>query len=363
MLMALELSTVLGLDIGSRFTKLVELRKSGKKVELGRKLKVETPQQFEEVPAFIREILQGRHPHLPQPENPFSASTLVLGMPKHQITLKYIQLATSDPEQIHKALESEVRKLLPFPPQDITFFYHLQKKLLNKKAQILLVALRKDLLDQYTSILKEGEFNTKILEITPVAQVNCYLYNYNPSSRESIALMDIGATTTTITLLKEELLRFSRDIPIGGNTVVTAIKDKLDLDWESAATMEINPGIALTPGEVDETTREIYYALEPILDQLVIETERSFKISYYVDHPDLVTPQLLVLMGGGSRLKNLDKYLEKRLNVPVVKANPFNKIETRGEVEEDTSIWSIAVGLGLRGLLEFPIGFNLFSET
>ncbi len=363
MLMALDLSTVLGLDIGSRYTKLVELRKSGKKIELGRKLKVETPQQFEEIPAFIQGILRDHFTGLPQPENPFSASTLVLGMPKSQITLKYIQLATSDPEQIHKALESEVRKLLPFPPKDITFSYHLQKRLLNKKAQILLVALRKDLLDQYTSILKEGDFNTRILEITPIAQINCYLYNYNPSSRESIALMDIGATTTTITLLKEELLRFSRDIPIGGDTVVTAIKDKLNLDWERAAAMEINPGIALTPREADETAREIYYALEPILDQLIIETERSFKISYYVDHPNLVTPQALVLMGGGSRLKNLDKYLERRLNVPVIRANPFNKIETPGEVEEDNSIWSIAVGLGLRGLVEFPISFNLFPET
>jgi type IV pilus assembly protein PilM len=347
--MASDLS-VLGLDIGSRYIKFIELHKSGKKIEVARKLLAETPRESEEISGFISQFLR---------EHQISVHTAVLGIPKSQMAFKYLQLSTLDPEQIHKALESEVRKLLPFPPKDITFSYHLQKRFLNKKAHILMVALRKDLLEQGASVLREGEFETRIVELSPLAQVNSYLYNYNPSFRESVALLDMGATTTTITILKEEFIRFSRDIPIGGDAIIAAIKDKLDLGWDKAAAVKINTGITLEPGEEDETAREVSYALEPILDQLIIEAERSFKISYYVDHTDLITPHAVFLTGGGGRLKNLDKYLEKRLNIPVTKLNPFNKIEGQQGLEEDYPIWSIAVGLGLRGLEEFPITFNL----
>jgi len=351
--MASDLSTALGLDIGSRYTKLVELKKSSKKIELVRSVMAETPQQSEEIPAFIRQFLQ---------RSQISSSTVVWGLPKSHMALKYLQLAPSEPEQIRKVLESEVQKLLPFPPKDITFCYHLQKKLLNKKAQILLVALRKDLLDQYASLLRQGEFETRIIELSPLAQIDGYLYSYNPASKDPIALMDIGATTTTITILKEELLRFSRDIPIGGDTITAAIKDKLDLDWQEATEMKERIGVVLGSGETDETSVEISYALEPILDQLIIETERSLKISYYIDHPDLITPQVLVLTGGSSHLKNLDKYLEKRLNVPATRANPFHRIEVPEGQGENAATWGIAVGLALRGLLEFPITFNLLSD-
>ncbi len=107
--------------------------------------------------------------------------------------------------------------------------------------------------------------------------------------------------------------------------------------------------------EEDAKKERISSAIEPIISKLLEEIERSF--AYYYTQLPVYRKNIerIILSGGTANLTNLDKFLERGLNIPVEIANPFKKIKVSSKIDpiflnKNAPLYMVAIGLALRGL-------------
>jgi len=114
---------------------------------------------------------------------------------------------------------------------------------------VLLAAVKKDKLTEYTSLVIEAGLRPAIVDIDSFALENMYGVNYEIKEGETVALINIGASLTNINILKGEMFAFTRDVSIGGNRYTESIQKELGISYDDAerAKRESVEGLILQP--------------------------------------------------------------------------------------------------------------------
>ncbi len=211
--------------------------------------------------------------------------------------------------------------------------------------------------------VERAGLNVDSLTLEPIASAEAIL---SAEEREAgVALVDIGGGTTDLAIFHEGIIRHTAVIPFGGNVITKDIKEgctvmlhqaeKLKVKFGSALAEEVYdnriitiPGISgREPKEISEKNlaRIIEARIEEIFDHVFFEIRRSG-----------LERQLkaggIVLTGGGSLLRNVDKLVEYHTGMPTRMGMPIDKL-AHGYAEKVASpIYSTAIGLLLHGIAE-----------
>ncbi len=211
--------------------------------------------------------------------------------------------------------------------------------------------------------VERAGINVDSLTLEPIASAEAILSH---EEREAgVALVDIGGGTTDLAIFHEGIIRHTAVIPFGGNVITKDIKEgctvmlhqaeKLKVKFGSALSDEVFdnriitiPGISgRDPKEISEKNlaRIIEARIEEIFDHVFFEIRRSG-----------LERQLkaggIVLTGGGSLLRNIDKLVEYHTGMPTRMGMPIDRL-AHGYAEKVASpIYSTAIGLLLHGIAE-----------
>jgi type IV pilus assembly protein PilM len=157
-----------------------------------------------------------------------------------------------------------------------------------------------------------------------------------------VAIIDIGATMTTLSVLAEDKSIYTREQLFGGRQLTEEIQRRYSLSFEEAGLAKKQGGL---PDDYDEEVLQPFK--EAVLQQVTRSLQFFFSSSQYDD------VDYIVLAGGTSSIDGLSEMIENKLGTPTIIANPFTDMSLAGRVDSnalanDAPAMMIACGLAMR---------------
>jgi type IV pilus assembly protein PilM len=190
-----------------------------------------------------------------------------------------------------------------------------------------------------------------VIDVDAFALQNCYEVNYQPNPNEIVALLNIGASTMNINILKGTRSVFARDASVGGNHYTSLLQKELGLSFEQAEAVKRGQPI---PAGIEP--RPIEPIIATVSDILALEVRKTMDFYRATAEDGEQAIQKILLAGGGSKLPGLADYLAKRFELEVEVFDPFREIEVDEKkfdpeyMREIVPEMAVAVGLALRGV-------------
>ena len=340
----------IGLDIGSNSIKIVELERSSQGIELKNasvisvKTKDGRPKEENVVSSLTEAVISFRK---------LAKSQLVVAMPGRSVIVRHFKVPSVGASRIRQIIKYEAQQQVPFPLEEVIWDYQILKS--EDKAapdiNIALVAVKSGLINDLIAKISGLGIAPDLIEATSFAVFNCAKFN-DTLDNGPIVLIDIGATSTDISVAKEKQLVFTRSIHIAGNDITRAIQKEQSIGFEDA--------------EKTKHKKGNISAAVSVLETLSSEIHRS--ISFYMSQMDRKSEfRKVVLTGQSSNLKEITTFLSNSLKMEVVELNPFSNILISNErmldiVDRSPNAWSVAIGSALTALKETDTKINLLPS-
>jgi type IV pilus assembly protein PilM len=336
----------IALDIGSTFIKLVQLKGSNKNYQLIKFGMVPLPPEVivegavmdaGRVVEAIKELLASQK---------VKTKEVVISVSGSSVIIKRVSVADMTDEELSESIKWEAEQYIPFSIDDVNVdFQKLGAGAAAGQADVLLVAVKKDKINDYVNLVKEAGLEPVVMDVDAFALANMYELNY-AFEEGTTALLNIGASVMNINILKDGISIFTRDITVGGNRYTEALQRDFGLTYEDAEKVKRGE-------EVEGADKEqIAGVMSSVTDDIVAETQRSFEFFRSTTGSDKVSRVLV--SGGCARIGNFTTVLSERLEIPVEVVDPFKKIKIDPKRFESTLIaassplCAVAVGLAIR---------------
>ncbi len=273
-------------------------------------------------------------------------STSVSG---HSVIIRKIMLPLMTDAELESSIQWEAEQYIPFDIAEVNIDFQIIGPDEKDPSQmnVMLVAAKKDFVDDFVSIFSEAGLEPVVMDIDCFAVENMFDYNYGFVGNEVVALIDMGASATSVNILKGEVSVFTRDIQAGGNLLSEELQKRLGISGEEAERAKLGDReIAdADPDSIDEVLRDA-------IENLIQEVQRSLDFYTATSSDDRVTK--VYLTGGVSSSTRVRETLEDRLGIPTERVNPFRNLNIN-EKEFDSEyldaigpMFSVAVGLAMR---------------
>jgi len=343
--------SLVGLDIGSSSVKAVELAPAPDGFDLLRVGTAPVPPESIVQGAFLNSgaIVEAIGAALE--DGKIRAQDVCTAVSGHSVIVKKIALPKMSQEELEESIRWEAEQYIPFDVNEVNLdFQILSEAEGEEQMDVLLVAVKKDLIDDYVQVLGEARLRPAIIDVAAFAVQNAYEANYG-TSEEVTALVHIGAQTVHIDVVQGGMPLFTRDVSAGGNQYTEEIQKVLSLGFEEAERMKIGGSGSEEDQEV--VPQEVEEAMRSVTESLVGEIARSIEFFSATAAGNDVTRA--VLSGGSAQVPGLDKAFHERTGLPVSIMNPLarmrpNKRFDPERLEELGPRLGVGIGLALRRL-------------
>lgn len=254
-------------------------------------------------------------------------------------------------EEIPHAVKTEARRHIPLPLGEVTIDWQTLDNLPGleeKKVNILLVAVPNEIIHQYQRIATSLDLELSALEAEVFALKRALV---EKDEKRAVALVDIGARSTSCSIINNRTLKISRSFDISGDNFTERIARGLSVEYDRAEKLKSKYGILSSPGEMVENNnvREI---LLPLIDLIINETERMLKGFHSQEKKEV---KRIIVCGGNALLPGMLAYFQDYFKeVEVEVANPFSQIYfppiLENTLKEMGPSYAIAAGVALRGV-------------
>jgi type IV pilus assembly protein PilM len=307
---------VVGVDIGSHAVKVCQLKRTDKAysvINIGSALLPEgavddgTLNEPDIVGEAIAELF--RNMKIKTKKVGFSISG-------YSVIVKKVNLAVMDDNTLEEHIMAEAEQYIPFDIEDVYLDFQDLKTNTddNERTDVMLVAAKKDIVDDYLDMLENIGLQATIVDVDGFALENTYEYN-TPKS-ENVALVDIGASKMNINIISSGMSVVARDIVVGSRQLTEHIQNQYDLEFEEAEALKLGH----QPAE-EKQQQEIEEIFSTVCTQWVLEIKKAIDL-YHSNYPESPLNRL-VLSGGGSKVAGLTDFLANETGLNVELFNPF----------------------------------------
>lgn len=342
----------LGIDIGTFAIKIVELS------SLGGKIKLENYGQILSKALFTNSfgefnkdnfllsvdiICQGIKKIIEEAK--MKSKEAFFSIPDFLTFFTTFSLPQMTKEEISFAVQTEARKYIPVPLSEVNWDWQIvERESINKikRLKILLVAVPREVVNQYQLIAEK--LNLELLGLE--AETFSLARALSEKKKEILGLIDLGAKTTTFSLIENGFLKLSHSFDISSDDLTESIAKCLEIDYRLAEKMKIKYGIFDTKTAEGKMVKEI---LQPLIDSIFLEGKKFFE--RFVPHDKKL--EKIILAGRTSTLPGLLPKAKDYFKIEVEIADPFKNIIYPKILEENLKkigpSFAIAVGLAMRG--------------
>jgi len=340
---------IVGVDIGSSSVKVVRLRESRGAYHL-----VNAGVMPQEPDAIVDNMIMDSTSIVATVKNLMSgmkikSKRVATSISGHSVIIRKILLPIMTEEELEASIQWEAEQYIPFEVSEVNIDFQILGPDEKDPSHmgVMLVAAKKDYVDDFVSILTEAGLEPVVMDIDCFAVENMFGVNYGFFENEIVALVDLGASTIRVNVLKGDVSVFTRDIQAGGNLLSEELQKRLGISREEAekAKMGYRDIEDIDPEAIDEV-------LQDAVENLVQELQRSLDFFSATSTDDKV--RKIFLSGGVSNSQLVCETLEERLGVAVEVLDPLRNVVVN-EKEFDPEYlktigptFSIAVGLAMR---------------
>lgn len=345
-------NTAVGLDIGSSSVKAVEVVSKGRDrgfdlKSLGSAL---LPAEAIVQGAFLNPsaITEGIREAIETGR--VESRNAVVAVSGHSVIVKKIRVPTQSREELEEAIQWEAEQYIPFDINEV----HLDFQILEAEPgldqmEVLLVAAKKDLVDDYTQIVSEAGLTLSCIDVAAFAVENAFEANYEHSEGENVALVNVGAEVININVMHDGIPAFARDIAMGGNRYTEEIQKALSLDFDQAERVKLGEEYSADSSEsgLDATDSVVGGVTETIVDEI------GRSLDFYAATSANGGIGRVMLSGGAIQTPKFAETFRERTGLSVERLNPLARMLSNSAADPDrlqemAPSLGVGVGLGLR---------------
>jgi type IV pilus assembly protein PilM len=277
---------------------------------------------------------------------------------------RFVKLPAVEEEKIERIIAFEAQQNVPFPIDEVVWDYQLVGGGADEQIQVVLVAIKEDLLEAINAAVESAGLRTSIVCVATMALYNAFRYNYSDIGGCSL-LVDIGARTTNLLFMEPSRI-FSRSVAIGGASVSSAIAKEFNEPFAAAEFRKKRGGFVSLGGAYaepeDPQVARVSKIVRGTMTRLHAEMMRS--ISHYRAQQQGNAPDRLFLCGGSTSTPYMREFFQEKLQVPVEFFNPLRNVAVSdavdaAEVARAAHLLGELTGLALRNATTCPMELNL----
>ena len=278
---------------------------------------------------------------------------------------RFVKLPAVEEEKIERIIAFEAQQNVPFPIDEVVWDYQLiGGGGGEEQVQVVLVAIKSDLLDEMNAAVEETGLRTAIVDVATMALYNAFRYNYADLGGCSL-LVDIGARTTNLLFIEPQRI-FSRSIPVGGSSITVAIAKEFNEPFGAAEFRKKRDGFVSLGGAyaepADPEVARVSKLMRSTMTRLHAEVMRS--ISHYRAQQQGNAPERVFLCGGSASTPYMREFFREKLQVPIEFFNPLRNVTVAhsapvNELTHSAHLLGELVGLALRSVSACPMELNL----
>lgn len=339
--------SIVGLDLGSQSIKAVEITLDGGEPVLTAYSRVEIPPGAERNVAIAQAFEKGG----------FQSRNVVTSVSGQSVVVRYISMVSMSDSELRQAIRFESDKYLPFDSDEVV----IDCQRLNRQQQaavgegggddeqmsVVLTACRTNVVEEQVAEVTGQGLTPVAVDVDVFALANAWELvaqpeeEFDEEQEQTIALVDVGASRTSINVVCNGETCFSREIGIGGADMTQATARRLGVEIIEAETIKREP-----EGKEAEVSR----AIAPVLEDLVSEISLSLD---YVENREGLSVEEVLLSGGGVLAPGVVPFIEQATGRPSRLWNPIDGIRVGPRVDAETletasASLAIAVGLASR---------------
>lgn len=278
-----------------------------------------------------------------------SARNVVMALPSSAVITKRI-LVPEDlrEDELELRIESEANQYIPFAIDEVNLDYQIAGPAPQSPGdvEVLIAASKKERIEDRVAVAEAAGLKASIVDIESFAALASFELverQLPEKGRKQIsALIDIGASSTNVIVLKDGQQLFTREQTIGGNQLTQDIVRNYGMQYEEAE-------VAKLTGNLPDGYEE--HLLTPFLESIALEISRS--LQFFFTSSQYSRIDNIVLAGGCAVIPGISEVVGARTQIRTVIANPFARMDKSNRVNErgllvDAPSLMIACGLALR---------------
>ncbi len=340
---------VVGIDISSTAVKVLQLGKVGNRYRVDRYAVEPLPQgavverdirDTEAVGNAIKKAIQKAR------ANTKYAAVAVSGS---AVITRSIQMEKGlDDEEMEDRIRIEADQYIPYPLEEVNMDFRIlgDSASADNMVDVLLAASRSTNVDSRVEALEDADLVPKIVDIEAYAIERAYQLTKKKTvehiENSVVAIIDIGATITSLNVLQNGQVIYNREQLFGGNQLTEEIQSRYGLSYQEA-------GLAKKQGSLpDDYEAEILIPFAEIITQQV-----GRALQFFFSASEFNAVNEIILAGGCASINGLDMMIQEHLGTPTRVANPFAEMSISSHVNtqalsSDAPAMMISCGLALR---------------
>ncbi len=277
--------------------------------------------------------------------------------------VRLVKIPVTAPQKLRQIVLYETQQQIPFPIKDVVWDFQVYGRD-KKQLSILLAAVKKEMINSILNIASECLLDVEFIDVSNLALYNSLQYFYK-DLKETL-IIDCGAKTTNVIVANAGKI-WTRSLPIGGEDINDALVRILKIDRRLAEKIKKEKGRVLMLYHEKESfevvqDHKIAEAITGVLTDLTNEIVKTLNF-YKSQHARDMKFRKVILCGGLSKIKNIDKFFENSLSVSVEKMDCFSFLTFDPKIDmQMNEFLGPAIGLALRGNGMAPLNINLLPS-
>lgn len=341
-------TTVLGLDISSTSVKLLELSRSAGRLRVESYAVASLPpnavveknvNDADGVADAIRQVVS---------QSKTKQKSVAVAVAGSSVITKMITMDAGLADDAMEAqIMAEADQYIPYPLDEVAIDFEVQGRSEDdpELCDVLLAACRKENVELRVDALELADLSAKIVDVEAYDMERAYdliASSIGCDRGETVAIVDIGATMTTLSVLTDGRTVYTREQLFGGKQLTEEIQRRYGMTEEEAGLAKKQGGLP------DDYEQEV---LVPFQDAVLQQVTRSLQFFFSSSQFDVVDH--IVLAGGVAAMPGLATLVEEKLGTPASIANPFSDMTIASKVDtsalgNDAPALMIACGLAMR---------------
>ena len=277
-----------------------------------------------------------------------------LSVSGQSVIIRKLKVPMMTEAELEEQIQWEAEQHIPFDIKDV----HVDYQVLRRRAEasqmdLLLVAAKRDQIEEYAQLARNAKLKPMVCDIDAFTVQNLFEYSRTLPQDRTIALINVGASLSSLNIIANGVSAFTREIANGGNGITEEIQKQLNVPHDQAEAYKCGGSASADdPSRAGMVPQQVVQVIEAVSDTIAAEIQRS--LDFFMATSGEGEIARIYVTGGSANLAALARAIERRARVSVETWSPVEKLTIEAKevdpllLQARAAQLSVALGLSLR---------------